>query len=326
MGADRVRRIVRDLKTFSRQDEDTRGPVDLRSVMDSAAKMAAGELRPRAQLAREYAADVPLVEGNEARLAQVFLNLIINASHALPEGKPGQNEVRLILKPGAQGEVVAEVRDTGCGIPPEVIGRIFDPFFTTKPVGVGTGLGLALCHAFVTSRAGRIEVESQVGKGTVVRVTLPRASGQPERAPRSIPAQAGGTVRGRVLVVDDDPLVSSALRRTLARDHEVEVVVSARRALELLCSPKCCYDVILCDLMMPEMTGMELHAQLQTLAPAQARRMVFITGGAYTPAAKEFLDQVSNERVEKPFDPDKLRQLVCEWVKRVQAQPTGQAA
>jgi len=326
MGADRVRRIVRDLKTFSRQDEDTRGPVDLRAVLDSAAKMAAGELRPRAQLAREYAADVPPVEGNEARLAQVFLNLIINAAQALPEGKPEQNEVRLVLKHGDQGEVVAEVRDTGSGIPPEVLGRIFDPFFTTKPVGVGTGLGLALCHAFVTSMAGRIEVESQVGKGTVVRVTLPRASGQPERAPRSASVQAGGVVRGRVLVVDDDPLVSSALRRTLTRDHEVEVVVSARRALELLSSPQGSYDVILCDLMMPEMTGMELYAQLEVAAPEQARRMVFITGGAYTPAAKEFLDQVSNPRVEKPFDPEKLRELVREWVRRVHSQPTGQAA
>ncbi|WP_044189855.1 two-component regulator propeller domain-containing protein [Hyalangium minutum] len=326
MGADRVRRIVRDLKTFSRQDDDARGPVDLRAVMDSAAKMAAGELRPRAQLTREYAAEVPPVEGNEARLSQVFLNLIINAAQALPEGRPEQHEVRLVLKHGAQGEVVAEVRDTGCGIPPEVLGRIFDPFFTTKPVGVGTGLGLALCHAFVTSMGGRIEVESQVGKGTVFRVALPRSSSQLDRVQRSAPVQAGTVERGQVLVVDDDPLVSAALRRTLAKDHEVEVVVSARRALEMLCSPKAHYDVILCDLMMPEMTGMELYAQLVRAAPEQARRMVFITGGAYTPAAKEFLEQVSNPRVEKPFDPERLRELIREGVKRAHAGLTGQAA
>ncbi len=326
MGADRVRRIVRDLKTFSRQDEDQRGPVDLRAVMDSAAKMAAGELRPRAQLVRDYAPDVPTVEGNEARLAQVFLNLLINAAHALPEGKPEQNEVRLVLKRGEAGQVVAEVRDTGSGIPPEVIGRIFDPFFTTKPVGVGTGLGLALCQAFVASMGGRIEVESQPGKGATFRVTLPMASVQLERAPRSTQAQASGTARGRVLVVDDDPLVSSALRRTLVRDHEVEVVVSSRRALELLTSPGSGFDVILCDLMMPEMTGMELHAQLTAEAPEQARRMVFITGGAYTPAAREFLERVSNPRVEKPFEPEALREQVSEWVKQAQSRVTGQAA
>ncbi|HVG59342.1 MAG TPA: two-component regulator propeller domain-containing protein [Hyalangium sp.] len=326
MGADRVRRIVRDLKTFSRQDEDTRGPVDLRAVLDSAAKMAAGELRPRAQLVRDYSPDVPSVEGNEARLAQVFLNLLINAAQALPEGRPEQNEVRLVLMRSGEGQVVAEVRDTGSGIPPDVLGRIFDPFFTTKPVGVGTGLGLALCQAFVASMGGRIEVESQMGKGSVFRVTLPMASGQQERAPRSISMQAGEVERGRVLVVDDDPLVSSALRRTLARDHEVEVVVSSRRALELLSSPQGSFDVILCDLMMPEMTGMELHAQLAASSPEQARRMVFITGGAYTPAAREFLEHVSNPRVEKPFDPEKLRQQVREWVKRAHSRITGQAA
>ncbi|HYH97362.1 two-component regulator propeller domain-containing protein [Hyalangium sp.] len=326
MGADRVRRIVKDLKTFSRQDEDTRGPVDLRAVMDSAAKMAAGELRPRAQLIREYAADVPPAEGNEARLSQVFLNLIINAAHALPEGKPEQNEVRLVLRRAGQGQVVAEVRDTGSGIPPEVLGRIFDPFFTTKPVGVGTGLGLALCHAFITSMGGRIEVESQVGQGTLFRVILPAASSAVVAAPQAVQARAGDGVRGRVLVVDDDPLVSSALRRTLSREHEVEGVVSARRALELLTSPQGGYDVILCDLMMPEMTGMDLHAQLQETAPEQARRMVFITGGAYTPAAKEFLERVSNARLEKPFDSDKLRDQVREWVKQARAPGSGHAA
>jgi CheY-like chemotaxis protein len=316
---------VRDLKTFSRQDDDLRGPVDLRAVMDSAAKMAAGELRPRAQLVRDYA-EVPRVYGNEARLAQVFLNLIINAAQALPEGHAEQNEVRLVTRRVGSDEVAAEIHDTGSGIPPEVLGRIFDPFFTTKPVGVGTGLGLALCHAFVTAMGGRIEVESQVGRGTMFRVTLPVAPGEQVQVSRVEVAKEGESMRGRVLVVDDDPLVSSALRRTLSREHEVEVAVSARRALELLTSPQGGYDVILCDLMMPEMTGMELFAYLEKVSPETARRMVFITGGAYTPAAKELLERVSNPRVEKPFDPEKLREQVREWVKRVHSQPTGQAA
>ncbi|WP_224369124.1 two-component regulator propeller domain-containing protein [Hyalangium versicolor] len=313
MGADRVRRIVRDLKTFSRQDDGTKEPVDLRAVMDSAAKMAAGELRPRAQLLRDYA-EVPRVEGNEARLAQVFLNLIINAAQALPEGKPEQNEVRLVTRRVGDDRVAGEVHDTGSGIPPEVVGRIFDPFFTTKPVGVGTGLGLALCHSFITSMGGRIEVESQVGRGTMFRVTLPVARGEAVPVPRAVESKEGVLMRGRVLVVDDDPLVSSALRRTLSREHDVEVVVSSRRALEMLSSSQASYDVILCDLMMPEMTGMELHAQLAKAAPQQAERMVFVTGGAYTPAAQEFLERVPNPRLEKPFEPENLRARVREWV------------
>ncbi|HEX8698214.1 MAG TPA: ATP-binding protein, partial [Myxococcaceae bacterium] len=314
MGADRVRRIVRDLKTFSRQEEDSQAPVDLRAVLDSAAKMAAGELRPRAQLIREYAADVPPVQGSEPRLAQVFLNLIINAAQALPEGQPEQNEVRLVLRRGGEGQVVAEVRDTGSGIAPVVLGRIFDPFFTTKPVGVGTGLGLALCQSFITSMDGKIEVESEVGQGTVFRVTLPAAFLPRARFSRAPQREEQVSARGRVLIVDDDPLVSSALRRTLAREHEIEVVVSSRRALELLTAPEGNYDVILCDLMMPELTGMELHEQLEKARPERARRMVFVTGGAYTPVAKAFLARVSNPRVEKPFEPDKLRAQVREWV------------
>ncbi|MFL5345097.1 MAG: two-component regulator propeller domain-containing protein [Hyalangium sp.] len=313
MGAERVRRIVRDLKTFSRQDEDTREPVDLRAVMDSAAKLAVGELRPRAQLVRDYT-EVPRVEGNEARLAQVFLNLIINAAQALPEGKPDQNEVRLVTRRVGEGFVAGEVHDTGSGIPPEVVGRIFDPFFTTKPVGVGTGLGLALCHTFITSMGGRIEVESQVGRGTMFRVTLPVARGESVQAPQAVESKKGVSMRGRVLVVDDDPLVSSALRRTLSREHDVEVVVSSRRALEMLISAEGLYDVVLCDLMMPEMTGMELHAQLEAAAPERAQRMVFVTGGAYTPAAQSFLERVTNPRLEKPFEPEKLRERVREWV------------
>jgi CheY-like chemotaxis protein len=130
-------------------------------------------------------------------------------------------------------------------------------------------------------------------------------------------------MRGRVLVVDDDPLVSSALRRTLAREHDVEVVVSARHALELLLSPQGVYDVILCDLMMPEMTGMELHAQLEAAAPERAKRMVFVTGGAYTPAAMSFLERVSNPRLEKPFEPEQLRERVREWVAKAQAEAAG---
>ncbi|HVG63933.1 MAG TPA: two-component regulator propeller domain-containing protein [Hyalangium sp.] len=324
-GADRVRRIVRDLKTFSRQDEDTRGPVDLRAVMDSAAKMAAGELRPRAQLVRDYA-EVPRVQGNEARLAQVFLNLIINAAQALPEGKPEKNEVKLVTRRQGADQVVAEVHDTGSGIPPEVLGRIFDPFFTTKPVGIGTGLGLALCQAFITSMQGRIEVESKLGRGTMFRVTLPVARGeQVQAAPRVVELKEGVSMRGRVLVVDDDPLVSSALRRTLSREHDVEVVVSSKRALEMLTAPEGNYDVILCDLMMPEMTGMELHAQLEAAKPERAQRMVFVTGGAYTPAAVSFLERVSNPRLEKPFEPDKLRERVREWVVKVHSQSPGSA-
>ncbi|WP_306818081.1 two-component regulator propeller domain-containing protein [Archangium lipolyticum] len=329
-GADRVRRIVRDLKTFSRGDEESRGPVDLNAVLDSAAKLAGNELTPRARLEKEYV-DSAWVDGNESRLAQVFLNLIINAAQALPEGQAARNEVRLVTRRDGE-RMVAEVRDTGCGIPPEVLGRIFDPFFTTKPVGVGTGLGLALCHRYITAMGGDITVESEPGKGTVVRVTLKVAvapvAPQPQQGVRPVQQeQEGVRVRGRVMIVDDDVMVSSAVRRTLAREHDVEVVTSSRQALELLKGPKGQQlDVILCDLMMPDLTGMDLHAELTAAAPEVARRMVFLTGGAFTPAARAFMDQVQNARVDKPFDPQKLREQVRDWVVKARNAEPGQAA
>ncbi|MGZ3458872.1 MAG: two-component regulator propeller domain-containing protein, partial [Archangium sp.] len=277
-GADRVRRIVQDLRTFSRGDEEARGAVDLHAVLDSAAKLAGNELAPRARLVKQYG-EGAWVDGNESRLAQVFLNLLINAAQALPEGQAARHEVRLVTRREG-GQVVAEVRDTGCGIPPDVLGRIFDPFFTTKPVGVGTGLGLALCHRFVTAMGGDIGVESEPGKGTRVRVTLRAAAEPVSQGVRPVQQeQEGARVRGRVMIVDDDVMVSAALRRTLAREHDVEVVTSSRQALELLRGQKGAeVDVVLCDLMMPDLTGMELHAELAAAAPTVARRMVFVTG------------------------------------------------
>ncbi|AKF81553.1 histidine kinase [Myxococcus fulvus 124B02] len=181
-GAHRVRQIVRDLRTFSRGDDEVATAVNLQAVLESAITMARGELKMRAQITRDFG-DVPPVEGSEGRFGQVFLNLLINAAHAIPEGKPEHNEVRVVLR--ASGDrVIVEVSDTGVGMTPEVRARIFDPFFTTKPVGEGTGLGLSICHGIVTGFGGDISVESEVGRGSTFRVSLPvghraRALGRP---------------------------------------------------------------------------------------------------------------------------------------------------
>ncbi|HMI91513.1 MAG TPA: PAS domain S-box protein, partial [Polyangiales bacterium] len=169
--AGRVRAIVRDLKMFSRTEEERIGPVELTKVLDSAARMAWNEARHRARLVRDYQ-DLPPVIGSEARLGQVFLNLIINAAQAIPEGHADENEIRVSARVRSPKSVVVSVRDTGCGIPAHVLGRIFDPFFTTKPPAVGTGLGLSICHRIVSDISGRIEVDSRPGHGSEFRVTL----------------------------------------------------------------------------------------------------------------------------------------------------------
>jgi signal transduction histidine kinase len=169
---ERVRLIARDLRVFSRSDDDLRAPVDVRTVLDSAARMAAHEIRGRARMSRRYA-DVPPVDANEGRLGQVFLNLLVNAGQAIPKGNPDGNTIA--ISAGAEDErVFVEIADTGTGIPTDVLPRIFDLFYTTKPVGVGTGLGLAICHRIVTGLKGEITVDSTVGRGTTFRVSLPR--------------------------------------------------------------------------------------------------------------------------------------------------------
>jgi PAS domain S-box-containing protein len=171
-GAERVRQIVRDLKVFSRSDEEQRTPVPLAKAIQGALKLAEADIRYRARLVTRLA-ELPPVLANEARLSQVFLNLLLNAAQAIPEGRPDANQITVETRLDPPGRAVAEVSDTGAGIPPDVLKRIFDPFFTTKPVGVGTGLGLTICHSIVTGLGGDIEVTSEVGKGTTFRITLP---------------------------------------------------------------------------------------------------------------------------------------------------------
>lgn len=172
-GADRVRLVVRDLMHFSRADQAGTTLVDVREVLEFTLKMAHGEIKQRARVVREYG-EVPPVRGNESRIGQIFLNLIINAAHAIPKGRPDQNHIRVATHQET-GKVIVEVEDTGCGIPPELQRRVFDPFFTTKPVGEGTGLGLAICLTLVNELGGGIHLHSEPSRGTTFFVTLPAA-------------------------------------------------------------------------------------------------------------------------------------------------------
>jgi PAS domain S-box-containing protein len=326
--AERVRSIVRDLKLFSRTEEEQKGPVELSKVLDSAARMAWNEARHRARLVREYG-DLPLVYGSEARLGQVFLNLIINAAQAIAEGHADENEIRLSAHTLPIGRVVVSVRDSGCGIAPDVVGHIFDPFFTTKPPAIGTGLGLSICHRIVSEAGGQIEVESELGGGSEFRVILTmvegpslpdaynRSSSVPPPATLPPPAPPAAS-RGRVLVIDDDRAMANAIGLLLADDHDIEVCTSARRALAHLHAGER-FDAIVCDVMMPEMTGIDFHGELTSMQPELANQMIFLTGGAFTLSAREFLDKIKNPRLDKPFDCERLRALVTKQVSRARA-------
>ena len=307
--ADRVRTIVRDLRVFSRAEDERRDPVDIHRVLESSIRMARNELRHRAAIVRQFA-PVPHVYANEPRLGQVFLNLLVNAAHAIPEGHVQRNSVTVTTSLAGK-MVVVEVTDTGSGIPPEVLPRIFDVFFTTKPIGVGTGLGLTICHRILTAMEGHIEVKSEVGKGTTFRVELPRArTGQTREIPIiPVPVVRAGR-KANVLVVEDELALGRVLERILA-PHRVVAVNRGREALARIQGGER-FDVVLCDLMMPEMTGMDFYAELSGSHPDVARRVVFMTGGAFTAGAREFLEKVPNRRLDKPVDTESLRQLIDE--------------
>jgi PAS domain S-box-containing protein len=303
-GADRVQTIVGDLKTFSRETQEPLRAVDVKKVLDRTVNLASGEIRHRARLVKEYGEDVPPVRGNDSRLGQVFLNLLVNAAQAIPsDGDADHHEIRVRTRLVGPGRVAVEVSDTGAGIAPELMGRIFDPFFTTKPPGVGTGLGLSICHNLIHAMGGEMHVQSDLGRGTTFQVLLPAATTAMEEcapAPRPTPTAAGGP-RGRVLVIDDEPMLCSAVERILRPHHDVVYTTLAAEVLPRLEAGEH-FDLILCDLMMPRMNGMDFHAALQRLRPELTGRVIFLTGGAFTTQAKTFLERVPNRRVEKPFN------------------------
>ncbi len=183
-GVVRVGTLAREMKHLGRRHADGRAVVDLRQVLDAALGVVWNQLRHRAVLTKDYGSP-PLVTVNDARLGQVFVNLLLNAVQALPEGRESSNAIRLVTGTTAEGDAFADVIDNGPGIPREARPRIFEPFFTTKPEGVGTGLGLAVCKGIVEEAGGTIEVESQAGVGTRFRVRIPAAAEE-----ETTPAQA----------------------------------------------------------------------------------------------------------------------------------------
>lgn len=311
--ARRVRLIVRDLKVFSRSpEEEPRGPISVIKVLDSAVRMAWNELRHRARLVKDYE-PVPAVEVNEARLVQVFLNLLVNSTQALPEGSAERNQVSISTRVSGD-RVVVEVSDTGGGIEPSIISRIFDPFFTTKAVGVGTGLGLAICRRLVTDMGGELSVRSELGEGTIFRVALPIASHIPSLIPPSRREATANNRRAKILVVDDEELILRAVERILSKDHDIVATLSASDALAR-CARGDNFDLILCDLMMPDKTGMDLYLELESVSPTQQEHIVFLTGGAFTPKARDFLAATPVEHIEKPFEASNLRAFVQRYLR-----------
>lgn len=309
--ASRIARIVADLGTFARPPARASDEADVRRAIEWALRATANELRHRAVVSKDVG-QLPLAAIDEVRLGQVLVNLLVNAAHAIAPGDVHHNEISIRARTDEGGFVVVEVKDSGSGIAPEAREHIFEPFFTTKPIGGGTGLGLSICHGIVRSAGGDISVESEVGRGSTFRVRLPVASPKPDRKPET--ASRGTSRRGRVLAVDDEELVLRTVQRILA-DHDVVFCASAAEALKRLGDGEH-FDVILSDVLMPTMTGMDLYERLLERDPEEAAKVVFMTGGAVTSKIDDFLATVPNARVEKPFSVDALLSAVEAVIER----------
>jgi PAS domain S-box-containing protein len=307
-GVRRIEAIAEELRSFS--SVDTRGEletVDVGKAIASAINLTANEIRHHARLVRDDGADL-FVAAREGPLVQVLVVVLTNAAQAIPEGSSGAHRIEIGTKAvGSTVEIV--VSDTGVGIPAELLDRVFEPFATTKQRTLGKGLAIA--RRIIDEASGSIHIEPRPAGGTTVRITLPRATVPPVR---EAPSPAPPTPRrGRVLVVDDDELVARVVARILAR-HEVTVASNATAAVAQLRDAD--VDVVLCDLMMPDVPGAMLYRQAVAARPELADRFIFMTGGVFTDAASEFVDSLGAALLIKPFDAEVLRERVMQKVMR----------
>ncbi len=302
-GVGRIENAMRDLSTFVRSPEDVPRRVSVNKVLDASVRLASNEIRHRAQLVREYK-DEAEVHADESSLGQLFLNLLIVAAHSIPEGNAhGNNVVAAVWVEGNQAHI--EISDTSPGLPREALERAFDPF-ADPAERLRSGLGLYVCQRIAKTLGGVIHATSSPACGNRFHVRLPLAaeSIQKERPHlRLVPSR-----KVRVLVVDDEELVLRAFVRTL-EGHEVHLARSGREAVKLLKTEEA-YDLVLCDVMMPDMNGEDVYHAAEQVRPGTQKKFVFVTGGAFTKEASAFLHRVPNRRIQKPFSKASIRDLI----------------
>lgn len=308
VGSKRIGNVLRALRNLAELDHHTEAfPVDVIAAVDRAVEATRQQLRSRATLVCAFE-QVPPAMAAEHHLVKALVGVLTNAIESIDRGRVMENEVRVTT--WSKGDdVVVEVRDTGSGIRPEELAHVFEPFFTTRASSKGVGLGLTIARRTLEAMGGRIEVSSVWGEGTTVRITLARVSALQRRPrPTPKPTRPSGLSKPRVLVVDDDRMIGRSITRAL-HDHDVVSVQSGQEALELLDRDRD-FDIILCDLMMPTMSGVTLHEHVRRLEPRLAEKFKFITGGAYTPETKSFVAENAPKVMSKPLMTADLRAIV----------------
>lgn len=322
-GTSRIADIVHGIRLMTHPTVMTADAVDITQAVDTALDTMRPQLGDEIELVTAMAAKLH-VWCKRAELEHVIENLLKNAIHALEDtDRPVRRICVSCRRSHDDRSAVIEIADTGCGIHPDDLPKVFDPFFTTKPVGMGTGLGLARCHAIITGFDGDIRVTSELHRGTVFTVILPLMPAKKDvasdaRACASMPANThvehdDGEVKGRVLIIDDEPLIRRVVRHAL-KAHDVVEASDGRDALRRCQSEF--FDVILCDIMMPDVSGPEFYKLLQAQVPGAEASIVFFTAGSTEQTVHDFLDEVPNECLEKPIQRRRLQQNVNDRVRK----------
>jgi signal transduction histidine kinase/CheY-like chemotaxis protein len=309
-GSRRIRRIVADVRSLARVDADGGERFELASAIRSALRIATVEVRGRAKLDVDLQDGVEVV-GSAGQISQVFINLIINAVHAMSKPQDDDNRICVACR-RLDDRIEACVSDNGAGIRPEVVGRIFEPFFTTKGPDKGTGLGLAISRDTIERHGGRIYVESDVGKGTRFTIHLPLADAASAAEPEcddAAPRAEATARRLHLLLIDDEEPIRRSYERLFGRDHEITMASDGYAALELL-QRGTEYDLVLSDLVMPGISGMDLFRWTVDHRPSLAERFVFVTGGLSHADVSAFAESVKNPVLEKPVPVETLRALL----------------
>jgi signal transduction histidine kinase/CheY-like chemotaxis protein len=308
---ERCQSVVQSFLALVRQQASEHHAVALNAVMGDVLVLLGHTLEVDGiTIACHLEDDLPPIWGDANQLHHVVANLITNAHHALRETASPRYLKLTTAATADRSQVILEVADSGSGIPLDVQRRIFDPFFTTKPQGEGSGLGLPLCRSIVEGHGGSICLVSEPGYGTTVSVILPVAASDaqmPEATPEPVdPVQRQD---GTILLIDDEPSMQRALRRLLQR-RGYEVTTAANGQEGLLALETRSYEVILCDMRMPDLDGPGFYRELKQRYPHLLARVIFLTGDVLSPEAEAFFAQVDNPRLEKPFKAQEVRRVI----------------
>jgi two-component system NtrC family sensor kinase len=314
-GAERVGAVVRNLQIFARQQRSGPREVQLNELIEQTLALKQAEFALERIEVRKQLADLPTTWGDAGQISQVLLNLLVNAQHALRE-RPAQRTLTISTSHQRAGgdlpeRILIAIADNGPGITADVMPRIFEPFFTTKPIGHGTGLGLSVCYGIIGDHGGRIWADSAAGGGATFSIVLPVRARTAELTPDAAPPPPPSSPpQGRrVLLVEDDQAVVALVRSALGQANALITAGEGEQALELVRGQS--FDLVLCDLRMPGMSGREFYGALERDSPELARQLLFISGDTTSAATRDFLRQSGRPLLGKPFTPTDLYRAIA---------------